>query len=353
MVMRIAQVAPLYESVPPQAYGGTERVVSYLTEELVRLGHKVTLFASGDSKTAAELVPVCPWGLWRDREVWDTLTHHMRQLELVAQRAADFDVLHFHGDPFHFPLARRLSRPFVTTLHGRMLPADHGPLFRTFGDAPLVSISNDQRQPVPWANWQATVYHGLPVDALHFNPTPSDYLLFLGRIMPEKRPDLAIEIARRSGLKLKMAAKVHPGEHDYFHERIEPLLAESRSFVEYLGEVGGSQRDTLLANAKALVFPIEWAEPFGLVMIEAMACGTPVIAFRRGSVPEVIDEGMTGFIVNGVEEAVRAIGRIGQLSRRRCRDVFEQRFTAARMARDYVAIYERLTRSCQTPRATA
>lgn len=340
--MRIAQVAPLYESVPPQAYGGTERIVSYLTEELVRQGHDVTLFASGDSHTSAELIPVCSQALWRDTTVWDTLTHHVRQLELVARNAPRFDVLHFHGDPFHFPLVRRLPCRHVTTLHGRMLPADHGPLFREFAEAPLVSISNNQREPIPWANWCGTVHHGLPPDELPFREATGDYLLFLGRIMREKRLDLAVEIARRAGLRLKVAAKLYPGERDYFHEEIEPLLRESRSFVDYLGEVGGRDREELLANARALLFPIDWPEPFGLVMIEALACGTPVIAFRRGSVPEVVDDGVTGFVVDGVDDAVWAVARVGELSRRRCRRAFEERFTAARMARDYVALYERL-----------
>jgi glycosyltransferase involved in cell wall biosynthesis len=346
--MRIAQVAPLYEAVPPNAYGATERVVSYLTEELVRHGHEVTLFASADSKTAAELVPICPRGLWRDDGVRDTLTHHIRQLELVAQNAARFDVVHFHGDPFHFPLARRLSCRHATTLHGQLLPADHGPLFREFSEAPLVSISNDQRRPVPWANWRATVYHGLPPGELLFREEPGDYLLFLGRITPEKRPDLAVQIARRAGLPLKMAAKIHPGERDYFRQVVEPLLAESRSFVDYLGEVGGRERREVLAGARALVFPSDWPEPFGLVMIEALASGTPVIALRRGSVPEVLEDGVGGFIVDSVEEAVEAVGRVGRLSRRRCRQAFEQRFTAERMARDYLAVYEKLLTSSKT-----
>jgi glycosyltransferase involved in cell wall biosynthesis len=343
--MRIAQVAPLYEPVPPHAYGATERVVSFLTEALVGAGHSVTLFASGDSRTAAELVPICPQGLWRDAGVWDTLTHHVRQLERVAQNAGRFDVLHFHGDPFHFPLVRRLPCRHVTTLHGRMLPDDQGPLFHEFMDAPLVSISDDQRRPIPWANWQATVYHGLPRNELEFNLSPQDYLLFLGRIMREKRPDRAIEIARRSGCRLKMAAKLYPGERDYFRDEMEPLLNASRSFVEYLGEVGGQLRKDLLAGARAMLFPIDWPEPFGLVLIEALACGTPVIAFRRGSVPEIIEDGVTGFIVDSVEEAVAAVDRVDGLSRRRCREAFEKRFTADRMARDYLAVYEKLLRA--------
>lgn len=346
--MRIAQVAPLYEAVPPRAYGATERVIHYLTEALVGLGHHVTLFATADSTTSAELVPICARGLWRDAQVWDTLTHHVRELEAVVQRAGRFDIVHFHGEPLHLPIARRLCCAHVTTMHGELLAADHGPLFREFSDAPLVSISDDQRRPIDWANWQATVYHGIAPEALSFSETPDDYLLFLGRIMPQKRPDLAIEIARRAGLRLKMAAKVHPGETAYFRERIAPLIEANRSVVDYLGEVGGTQRADLLAGARALLFPIEWREPFGMVVIEAMACGTPTIAFRAGAVPEIIEHGETGLIVGDVPGAVEAVAAISGLSRRRCRERFEQRFTAARMAADYVRVYERLA----APRAT-
>ncbi|SDV46740.1 glycosyltransferase family 4 protein [Chitinasiproducens palmae] len=340
--MRIAQVAPLYESVPPRAYGATERVVSFLTEALTHAGHRVTLFATGDSTTAAELVPICPRGLWRDVDVWDTLTHHVRQLEAVAARAADFDVVHFHGDPFHFPLARRLPFAHLTTMHGQLLAADHGPLFEAFPDAPLVSISDNQRRPLPHANWRATVHHGMPLDALQFHAGRGDYLLFLGRMMGEKRPDRAIEIARRAGLPLKMAAKVHPGEVEYFRNEVEPMLRANADIVEYLGEVGGAQRAALIGNARALLFPVDWPEPFGMVMIEAMASGTPVVAWRRGAVPEVLDEGETGFIVEDVDAAVDAVARVASLDRRRCRAVFERRFDATRMAADYVAVYEGL-----------
>jgi glycosyltransferase involved in cell wall biosynthesis len=349
--MRIAQVAPLYESIPPQAYGATERIVSYLTEALIQQGHQVTLFASGDSQTSAALVPGCERGLWRDGGVWDTLTHHVRQLEAVARRADHFDVLHFHGDPLHFPLTRRLPCASVTTLHGRLLPNDHGPLLREFADAPLVSISDDQRRPIPGANWQATIHHGLPVDELPFRGEAGDYLLFIGRVMAEKRPDLAIEIARRSGWPLKMAAKVHFGERAYFDQELKPQLEAARDFVEYLGEVGGETRARLFAGARALLFPIEWPEPFGMVMIEAMACGVPVIAFGRGAVPEVLEDGVTGYIVDGLDEAVAAVARVDALSRHRCREVFEQRFTAERMARDYVAVYERLVSGASGRRA--
>ncbi|MGN6669136.1 MAG: glycosyltransferase family 4 protein [Trinickia sp.] len=347
--MRIAQVAPLYESVPPHGYGATERIVHYLTEALVALGHHVTLFATADSTTSAELVPICERGLWRDAGVWDTLTHHVREVEAVIQRAGRFDLVHFHIDPLYFPSARRLPCAHLTTVHGRLLPADHGPLLREFSEAPLVSISESQRQPIPWANWQATIHHGLPADTFALNDDPEDYLLFIGRMMPEKRPDLAIEIARRAGLRLKMAAKVHPGEQRYFKERIEPLIEANASFVDYVGEAAGETRVALLSRARALVFPIDWPEPFGMVMIEAMACGTPTVAFRRGAVPEVVEEGVTGYIVDGVDAAVDAISRLDRIDRRRCRAAFEARFTSMRMARDYMRVYDALTMAHGAP----
>ncbi len=340
--MRIAQVPPLYESVPPRLYGATTRIVSYLTEELVRQGHQVTLFATGDSQTAAELVSIHPRGLWRDAAVWETLAHHVRQLERVCQQAHRFDVVHFHCDPLFYPVARRLPCRYVVTLHGVLLPVDHEPLFREFPEAPLVSISDDQRRPLPWANWRATIHHGLPRDLLTFRERPGDYLAFLGRLSPSKRPDLAVEIARRAGKKLKVAAKVDAGNRAYFDEQIEPLFRASSSFVEYLGEVGGKDKDEFLGNALALLFPIDWPEPFGLVLIEALACGTPVLAFRRGAVPEIVADGVTGFIVDSLEEAVSAVARVGELSRHACRRAFEERFTADRMARDYVAVYQGL-----------
>ena len=340
--MRIAQVAPLYESVPPYGYGATERVVHYLTEALVALGHDVTLFATADSTTSAELVPICERGLWRDARVWDTLTHHVREVEAVLQRAGRFDVVHFHIDPLYFPIARRLPCAHVTTMHGRLLPADHGPLLREFSDAPLVSISASQRQPIPGANWQATIHHGLPADAFSFSEKHEDYLLFLGRMMPEKRPDLAIEIARRSGCRLTMAAKVHPGEKAYFNEQIAPLIEANREVVDYLGEVGGAERVELLSKAQALLFPVQWPEPFGMVMIEAMACGTPTIAFRNGAVPEVLEEGVTGYMVDSADAATEAVSRLDTIDRRKCRNVFDARFTSARMARDYINVYEAL-----------
>jgi glycosyltransferase involved in cell wall biosynthesis len=339
--MRIAQVAPLYESVPPQLYGGTERVVSYLTEELVRLGHEVTLFASGDSRTRAKLVAACPRALWRDPGCKETLPHQVRQMEQVFGDVSRFDVLHFHCDYLHLPLLRRQPCPSVTTLHGLLHEPDHTPLLGEYAEMPLVSISDNQRRPVPGANWQATVYHGLPRDLLTFRDRPGDYLAFLGRISPEKRLDRAIAIARRAGVPLKVAAKIYCGERDYFHQSIEPLLKEAGPRVEFIGEVGGRDKDEFLGNARALLFPIDWEEPFGLVMIEALACGTPVVAFRLGSVPEVIDDGVSGFVVADEDEAVRAVGRVGELSRRECRRVFEQRFDAARMAREYVAVYRR------------
>ena len=340
--MRIAQVAPLYESVPPQLYGGTERVVSYLTEELVRLGHDVTLFASGDSETKAKLIAACPRALWRDDDCRETLPHHVRLMELVFEDVSRFDLIHFHCDYLHFPLLRRCPCPNVTTLHGRLHVPDLGPLFAEYSEVPLVSISNDQRRPIPDANWQATVYHGLPRDLHTYRERPGDYLAFLGRMSPEKRVDRAIEIVRRARMPLKVAAKIYPEERAYFHDTIEPLLRESRRWVEFVGEVGGRDKDEFLGNARALLFPIDWAEPFGLVMIEAMACGTPVIGWRNGSVPEVITDGVTGFVVDSVEGAVQAVERLARLSRRACRHVFDERFDAARMARDYAAVYRHL-----------
>ena len=346
--MRIAQIAPLYESVPPQLYGGTERVVSYLTEELVRLGHEVTLFASGDSRTAARLVPACPQALWHDDSCKETLPHHVRLLELVCREAHRFDVLHFHCDYLHFPLTRHLGCPSVTTLHGRLRAPDLQLFFQEYADVPLVSISDDQRRPIPWANWQATVHHGLPRDLHTFREQPGDYLAFLGRVSPEKGLEQAIETAQRVGMPIKIAAKVDKGDWRFFKERIEPLLAHP--LVEWVGEVGGAAKDEFLGRAYAVMFLIDWPEPFGLVMIEAMACGTPVIAYPRGSVPEVMQDGVSGFVVEGVDEAVAAVQRVPTLSRRACRDYFEQRFTAARMARDYVAIYERIVRARQVLR---
>jgi len=336
--LRIAQVAPLYESVPPQLYGGTERIVAYLTEELVRQGHDVTLFASGDSQTSARLVPVCQRAL-RLGECIDPLPHHLIMVEEVYRRAAEYDVIHFHVDYLHFPVSRRYGAPQITTLHGRLDLPDLVPLYREFPDMPLSSISDAQRQPLPWLNWQGTVYHGLPEDLLGCDDEPQGYLAFLGRVSPEKRLDLAIEIAQRAGLPLCIAAKVDRADREYYEQVIRPLLRQPG--VEFLGEIGERDKRAFLAGARGLLFPIDWPEPFGLVMIEAMACGTPVIAFRRGSVPEVIDPGKTGFVCSTVEEAVEAVARLPEVSRQGCRKVFEQRFTAARMARDYVNLYQR------------
>jgi len=338
--VRIAQVSPLFESVPPQLYGGTERVVSFLTEELVELGHQVTLFASADSVTQAELVPCVPRGLRLLRGCRDELAHHVRMLDEVARRAPEFDVVHFHLDYLHFPMASACGIPHLTTEHGRLDIADLQPLFRTFADEPLVSISDAQRAPMPFADWQGTVYHGLPPGLLSFHPRPGSYLAFLGRISPEKRVDRAIEIAKRVGMPLKIAAKVNKNELDYYEQEVRPLL--SHPLVEFVGEISEREKDAFLGEAAVLLFPIDWPEPFGLVVIEALACGTPVVAFRRGSVPEIMRDGVSGFVVGGLDEAVRATRRALELPRARCRAYFERRFLARRMAHDYAAIYQRL-----------
>ena len=340
--MKIAQVSPLYESVPPQTYGGTERVVSYLTEELVAQGHEVTLFASGDSVTAAQLIAPRKRALRLDN-VFDRLAHHYVMLEEVFERAARFDIIHFHTDYIHFPLARRHPVPHLTTLHGRLDLADLMPLYKKFSQMPIVSISNAQRKPLPRSNWQGTVYHGLPLGLYDWGREPEDYLAFIGRISPEKRVDRAIEIAARAGLKLRIAAKTDAADHDYMEQVIRPMLRNSSA--EFIGEIGEKQKNDFLGKAYALLFPIDWPEPFGLVIIEAMACGTPVIAFRCGSVPELIEEGVTGYIVNDIEGALEAIGKIPSFDRRRCRKVFEERFSAGRMAQDYLALYLRRIRA--------
>jgi|UniRef100_A0A7C5AKV3 glycosyltransferase involved in cell wall biosynthesis len=342
--MRIAQISPLYESVPPKFYGGTERVVSYLTEELVRLGHDVTLFASGDSVTRARLRSQTPRALRLNPACIDGLAPHVRMLARVFREAEDFDILHFHLDYLHFPMARLTGRPVLTTQHGRLDLPDLVPLFREFSDMPLISISNYQRRPLPFANWTATIYHGLPRHLYRFYPGPGEYLAFLGRISPEKRVDRAIEIAVRCDLPLRIAAKVDKADEVYYREKIKPLL--KHPLVTYLGEIGERDKNEFLGRALALLFPIDWPEPFGLVMVEALACGTPVIAFRNGSVPEVLEDGRTGFIVNSLEEAVAAVGKIESLNRSYCRQVFEARFTADRMARDYLKIYSQLRDSC-------
>jgi glycosyltransferase involved in cell wall biosynthesis len=340
--MKIAQIAPLTECCPPRLYGGTERIVSYLTEELVRQGHEVTLFASGDSKTQAKLVPCSEMALRLNPTVRDQLPYHVMMIEEVRRRAAEFDALHFHVDFLHYPLASAFADRMVTTLHGRLDMPDLKPFYGAFPHHPLVSISDDQRRPMPPVNWAGTVHHGLPEDLLPFSAQPKgDYLAFLGRISPEKRPDRAIEIAGRAGLKLKIAAKVDKADQDYWNEVIAPMVAAHPN-VEFIGEVNEHQKAGFLGNARALLFPIDWPEPFGLVMIEAMACGLPVIAFANGSVAEVIDDGVTGFIVNGIDEAVAAVRSVEKLDRAEVRATFEERFTAERMARDYLAIYRGL-----------
>jgi glycosyltransferase involved in cell wall biosynthesis len=337
--LRIAQVAPLAESVPPKLYGGTERVVATLSDELVRQGHDVTLFASGDSHTAATLVAPVPRALRLD-QCTDPLAQHLLLVEWITRRADEFDIIHFQNAPFHFSMARRLTTAHVTTLHGRLDLPELPSLFGEFADLPLISVSNAQRTPLPGQNWVGTVYHGLPDGELHFNPAPGRYLAFLGRISPEKRVDRAIEIAKACGLPLKIAAKVDPVDRGYFTQRIEPLL--DHPLIEYCGEINERQKSEFLGGAMALLFPIDWPEPFGLVMIEALACGTPVVAIRGGSVAEVLDDGVTGFICDDVEEAIAATRRVQTLERRVCRAVFEERFTATRMAQEYIQLYRRL-----------
>ncbi|MBV8031100.1 MAG: glycosyltransferase family 4 protein [Betaproteobacteria bacterium] len=343
--MKIAQIAPLAESVPPRLYGGTERVVSYLTEELVRLGHDVTLFASGDSVTRARLVACAPRALRLDASVADPLPHLALMLERVRQRAHEFDVLHFHTEGLHFPLFRSLARKTITTVHGRLDLPESLELYRQFPDMPLASISDSQRAPLPWARWAGTVYHGLPPEVCPLNPAPprgaARYLAFLGRVSPEKGLLRAIDIARRAGVRLRIAAKVDRGPDERFwREQVVPRLAPP--LIEYVGEVDEAGKPGFLGNAAALLFPIDWPEPFGLAMIESMSCGTPVIAWRNGSVPEIVDEGVTGFIVGSIEQAVEATRRVDRLDRARVRARFDLRFSASRMAQDYLALYRRL-----------
>ena len=340
--MRIAQVAPLFISVPPKLSGGTERVVSYLTEELVAQGHEVTLFASGDSETSANLVKVCPRALWQLPHAEDPVPHYDRMMQLVFEDPARFYFIHFHTESRQFPILRHRPRPNVTTLHGQL-----GWWQKSFFDeynSPLVSISNNQRLPVLQSNWQATIYHGLPRDLFTFRKEPGDYLAFIGRTSFEKRLDRAIRIACQAKMKLKVAAPINR-QDDHYKRDIEPALDQARDWVEFIGEVGGSQKNEFLSHAYAMLFPIDWPEPFGLVMIESLACGTPVIAWRNGSVPEVIDDGRTGFIVESVDEGAKAVARVSDLSRETCRQVFEERFDAARMAREYVEVYRRLANS--------
>src|SRR5579875_457037 len=336
LLMRIAQVAPLYESVPPRLYGGTERVVSYLVEELVRQGHDVTLFASGDSRTRARLVAPCARSLRLDPECIDPLAPHVLMLEQVYRRLDEFDLIHSHVDYLDYSLARRHAIPHVTTLHGRLDVPILAALYEEFREMPVVAISDAQRRTLPHANWQGTVHHGLPRDLLRPGDGRGGYLAFLGRLSPEKRVDRAVEIAARAGMRLRIAAKVDPADRQYFAEVVRPLL--DRPGVEYLGEIGEAEKSDFLGGARALLFPIDWPEPFGLVMVEALACGTPVVAFRGG------------LVVDSIPDAVAAVGALGRLSRAACRRAFEARFTVERMAREYLAIYARLIERVDTRR---
>jgi glycosyltransferase involved in cell wall biosynthesis len=350
--MKIAQIAPLMESVPPRLYGGSERIVSYVTDELVRLGHEVTLFASGDSVSSANLVRCVPMALRLDDNVRDPIPYYMLMLDRVRELADEFDILHFHIDQFHFPLFRPISNRTVTTLHGRQDLHDLKPLYVGFSDMPLVSISNAQRKPIANANFAGTVYHGIPVHLL--KPTyksSGSYVAFLGRISPEKRPDRAIRIARALGIPLKIAAKVDKVDEAYFRETIAPLL--NQPGVEFIGEIDERAKSAFLGEAAALLFPIDWPEPFGLSMIEAMACGTPVLAFRCGSVPEIVDHGVTGLIVDTMDEAIRTLPQVFTFDRRLVRQRFEQRFSATRMAKDYVQVYRALLKRQPLPESAA
>jgi glycosyltransferase involved in cell wall biosynthesis len=341
--MHIAQIAPLTEAIPPKLYGGTERVVSWLTEELIALGHEVTLFASGDSVTSATLEAVWPRALRLDGSVRDPNALHMLMLEKVYRRAADFDFLHFHLDYYPFSLFSRQPTPFATTLHGRLDLPEHQPVFDEFSSIPVISISNAQRRPLPQARWVRTVHHGLPEKLLTPRQVKPSYFAFLGRIAPEKGVDRAIRIAEHCGVPLKVAAKVDHVDREYFEEQIQPMM--KRADVEYVGEINDAEKSEFLSGAIVLLVPIDWPEPFGLVMIEAMACGTPVIAFNRGSVPEIIDDGVSGFIVEDINGAIGAVDRLSHLSRAKIRGRFEERFTARRMAQDYLSVYRRMTDS--------
>lgn len=338
--MRIAQVSPLYESVPPKYYGGTERVVSYLTEELVRMGHEVTLFASGDSVTSARLVSPRLQATRLDPDCQDEIVHHVLMMEQVYQAAADFDVIHCHVDYFALPLARRCPVPTLTTLHGRLDLDDILPMYREFRDLPFVSVSEAQRRPLPWLNWVGTVHHGVPKELYRFHSEPGGYLVFLGRISPEKGVEDAIRITKRAGMHLKIAAKIAKPDAAYFEAVVKPLL--EHPLVEFVGEIGEGEKNEFLGRAYALLFPIDWPEPFGMVMAEAMACGTPIIAYPHGSVPEVVIPGVNGLVVHGVEAAVDAVKEVARIPRAGCREVFEERFTSARMAEEYVGVYRGL-----------
>ncbi len=351
--MRIAMVAPLIESVPPRLYGGTERVVSVLTEELVDRGHQVTLFASGDSRTRASLSACCPVGLRLDTEARDTVAATMVQLSTVYGRAHEFDVIHNHTDYFAFPFARMSATPTVTTTHGRLDLAEVRRVYTHFREQNLVSISAAQRLPLPEANWVGTAYNGIDLSHFTFNAKGGDYLVFLGRISPEKRPDRAIEVARNLGMRLLIAAKVDPADQVYYEHAIAPMIRDC-PLVEYIGEVNEQEKNELLGGAYAYLFPIDWPEPFGLTMVEAMATGTPVLAYRAGSVPEVIVDGVTGFICETLGQMVEAVPRIARISRATCRDHVEKRFSASAMTDAYEEVYERVAgpdTDCESPRA--
>ncbi|HEX6332637.1 MAG TPA: glycosyltransferase family 4 protein [Flavisolibacter sp.] len=347
--MRIAQVAPLYESVPPKLYGGTERIVSFLTEKLVELGHNVTLFASGDSITSAKLRPVVPEALRLSGRCEDPLAPHLLQVQEVVDRHQEFDIIHFHTDYLNFPFTQHLETPHVTTLHGKLTLPELVQVYRRFSRQPVVSISDSQRTPLPFANWAGTVLHGLPADLYSKGPG-GEYLAFLGRISPEKGIEAAIAIAKKSGIQLKIAAKIDRVDEDYFSHTVAPLL--DHPLVDFIGEITDEQKNEFLGNALALLFPIAWPEPFGLVMIESIACGTPVIAFRRGSVPEIISHGKSGYVVDSVEQAVQAVHWTQRLDRDGVRRCFNERFTSDRMARQYIQVYEELRQDAADRRET-
>ena len=350
--MRIAQISPLFEAVPPKLYGGTERVVHSLTEELVAMGHEVTLFASGDSVTSATLAPMRDQALRLDPTVKDWVATYARMVELIARRADEFDVIHSHIDYFPLGLFSRQRTPFLTTLHGRLDIAEFKDIYETYGHTPFVSISDSQRRPIPRLNWVRTVLHGLPAQRLTpVEGAKQDYFAFLGRVSPEKGLDRAIKIAARAGMKLKVAAKVDNADKDYYENQIKPLL--SQGHVEFIGEINDEQKPAFLSGAHALLFPIDWPEPFGLVMIEAMACGTPVIAYNHGSVPEVMEDGVTGFIVTNEDEAVEAIGKLHTIDRKNVRARFDARFTSRVMAQNYLDLYAELQEGTERPKLRA
>jgi glycosyltransferase involved in cell wall biosynthesis len=338
--MKIAQISPLIESVPPKAYGGTERVVYYLTEALVRMGHEVTLFASGDSRTSGRLVPIVDRALRLHPAKPDPVIWHTLMVDRVCELSDSFDVCHFHIDALHLPLMSRCATPSLTTLHGRLDVPDLKPLHKRFKEHPLVSISDNQRGPLAWANWLGTVHHGLPADLYSFHAQPQDYFAFVGRVSPEKRLDRAIEIAIACDTPLRVAAKVDAHDRDYFERVIEPLL--DHPLVTFVGEIGEEAKNDFIGNAKAFLMPVDWPEPFGLVVIEALACGTPVIAYALGAIPELVDDGVTGFLARDQQQAIAAARRIDEIDRGACRETFERRFTSDVMARNYVALYREL-----------